>query len=84
MKRASTELLQTMQDDILKALDGADASVFSYLCRLVIDVAEKTGLPCFPGLLNPVLATSEYPNFAVNLQNLGHHLNLLTYDLFII
>ena len=81
MKRASTELLQTMQDDILKALDGADACVFSYLCGPVLDVAEKTGLPCFLGILNPVLATSEYPNFAVTLKNLGPHLNLLTYDL---
>ena len=81
MKRASTELLQTMQDDILKALDGADATVFSYLCGPVLDVAEKTGLPCFLGLLNPVLPTGEYPNFAVTLKNLGPHLNLLTYDL---
>jgi len=81
MKRASTELLQTMQDDILKALEGADASIFSYLCGPVLDVAEKTGLPCFLGLLNPVLPTSEYPNFAVTLKNLGPHLNLLTYDL---
>ena len=70
MKRASIELLQTMQDDILKALGGADASVFSYLCGPVLDVAEKTGLPCFLGLLNPVLPTSEYPNFAVTLKNL--------------
>lgn len=81
MKTASTELLQTMQDDILRALDGAEACVFSYLCGPVLDVAEKTGLPCFLGLLNPILRARDFPHFAITLKNLGHHFNPLTYDL---
>jgi UDP:flavonoid glycosyltransferase YjiC (YdhE family) len=82
MRKASTELIQTMQEDILKALARADAAVFSYLSGPVIDVAEKTGLPCFLGLLQPLLRTGEFPHPAVSLWNLGHPLNRLTYDFF--
>ena len=82
MRQVSTELIQTMQEDILKALAGADAAVFSYLSGPVIDVAEKTGLPCFLGLLQPLLRTGEFPHLAVSLRNLGRPLNRLTYDFF--
>ena len=82
MKQAAAELLKTMQEDILKALEGAEATVFSYLCGPVIDVAEKTGLPCFLGLLQPLLRTGEFPHPGVALRNLGTPLNRLTYDFF--
>jgi UDP:flavonoid glycosyltransferase YjiC (YdhE family) len=82
IKKLSNELMQTMQDDIYDALDGADACVFSYLCGPVIDVAEKTRIPCFLGMVYPVLRTGEYPNLAVTLKNLGSHFNKWTYDLF--
>jgi len=84
IKKLSKELIQTMQDDIFDALDGADACVFSYLCGPVLDVAEKTGIPCFLGLVNPILKTGDHPHLAVTLKNLGSRLNKWTYDLFTI
>jgi len=82
MKQVAGQLLGTMQEDILKAVEGADAVVFSYLCGPVIDVAEKTGLPCFLGLLQPLLRTGEFPHFTMTSRDLGPALNRLTYDLF--
>jgi sterol 3beta-glucosyltransferase len=82
MKQASAKLLETLQEGILKALEGADTVVFSYLCGPVIDVAEKTGLPCFLGLLQPILRTGEFPHLAMGQRNMGGPLNRLTYDLF--
>jgi len=82
MKQVAGQLLGTMQEDILKAVEGADAVVFSYLCGPVIDVAEKTGLPCFLGLLQPLLRTGEFPHLTMTSRDLGSILNRLTYDLF--
>lgn len=82
MKKAAGELLATMQEDILKSLKGAHLVVFSYLCGPLIDIVEKTDLPCFMGILQPLLRTGEFPHFAVTLKNLGPMLNRLTYDVF--
>jgi UDP:flavonoid glycosyltransferase YjiC (YdhE family) len=48
----------------------------------VVDIFEKTGLPCFMGILQPTLRTGEFPHFAIALMNFGPMLNHLTYDLF--
>lgn len=67
MKKVAWELIATMQEDIFKSVEGAHLVVFSYLCGLVIDIVEKTGLPCFMGILQPLLRTGEFPHFAVTL-----------------
>lgn len=82
MKKVAGELLATMQEDILKSLEGAHLVVFSYLCGPVIDIMEKTGLHCFMGILQPLLRTGEFPHFAVTLKSFGPMLNRLTYDAF--
>jgi UDP:flavonoid glycosyltransferase YjiC (YdhE family) len=82
MKQTAARMLATMQDDIMGAMEGADAVVFSYLCGPAIDVVEKTGVPHFLGALQPVLRTGQFPHFAFSNRNLGRVLNRATYDAF--
>ncbi|HUT52776.1 MAG TPA: glycosyltransferase [bacterium] len=82
LRRTAAPILKTMQEDILAALAGADACVFSYLCGPVIDIHEARGLPCFMGIMQPLIRTGDFPNPAVSLGSLGRTLNRLTFDVF--
>ncbi len=82
LRRTAEPIIKTMQEDILAAVTGADACVFSYLCGPVIDVHEARGLPCFMGILQPLLRTGDFPNPAVSLGSLGRTMNRLTFDVF--
>jgi sterol 3beta-glucosyltransferase len=82
LKKTASELLRTMQDDILSSMEDADLVVFSYLCGPAIDVMEATGLPCFLGLLQPTLRTGEFPSVAVTVRDCGPMINRATYDIF--
>ena len=81
LRAAAAPILATMQDDILAAVTGADACVFSYLCGPAVDVHEATGLPAFMGLLQPLVPTRAFPIAAVPVPTLGPF-NRISYDLF--
>ena len=82
LRRTAEPIIRTMQEDIRAAVQGADACVFSYLCGPVLDVHEATGLPCCMGVLQPMLATGEFPHPSLPIRTLGRTLNRLSFELF--
>lgn len=82
LRRTAEPIIKTMQEDILAAVEGADACVFSYLCGPVIDIHEARGLPSFMGILQPLFPTGDFPNPAVSPVSLGRTFNRLSYDVF--
>jgi sterol 3beta-glucosyltransferase len=81
LRRTAEPIIHTMQEDIWAAVQGADACVFSYLCGPVLDIHEATGLPCIMGILQPMLATGEFPVPIIPVRSLGRPLNRLSFEL---
>ncbi len=66
-------------DDFWKACEDSEAIIFSILSVVGLDIAEKKGILCFAGLLQPVTPTYEFPSFmATSIFSVSRFYNKLT------
>lgn len=71
--------VQRQFDDALRACQGADALIYSFMGAAAYHAAEKTGIPSIFTLLQPFTRSREMPSIAFPELSLGGNYNWLTH-----